>query len=103
MPVYEVTIPAKVCIRMEGSNPEEAMANAESLAEDASISLPFGFDLEVGRYPAQMFFAEGGILVGRQLPEGVDPLKRARPTFSEYMKMCLSGDEDEECESESTK
>lgn len=94
MPVYKVKIPAHVYISIQADTPVLAKELAEALADDSMVSLPFGFDINIGLHPGQMYLVENAIVDGI-LPETTDPHTRARPSFKEYMKMCFSDNNDE--------
>ena len=96
MPVYEIILSAKIILKMEGANPEEAVRNAEALAEDASLSAAFGFDMNIGVYPAKMFLNDSLPRCKRRLPDDTDPKKREEYSVGSYMKDVMGDAEQKE-------
>jgi len=94
MPVYEVMVSAKVFIKMDAGTPDEAADQVEALVEDASISAPFGFLLQIGEYPAQVFLNDVRPMVRKQLPDGTDPKKATLPTMEKWLKICTGEEGD---------
>jgi hypothetical protein len=87
MPVYEIEMPAKIVIKMEGDTPEAAVNNLDGLLEGFYMQIPcFGHEIKFGDYIAEVWAQCKDYKVRREMPEGFDP-KAKIDHFAAYMRM----------------